>query len=133
MVTKIFGQPPDESKVLNLSNSIFRWEVENKIDSLESILHEKFFVVSSAGSIQNKKQYIERLRSGNFIHNNIEIEENMVTLSDNTAVVIGKGKFTVSVSGQKSLIHLSYLEVFTRPDSKDAWEMISLKANTLEK
>jgi hypothetical protein len=58
---KLFAQTQDESNIQNLSSTIFRWEVENKLDSLENVIHEKFIAVSSIGSIQTKGQYIVRL------------------------------------------------------------------------
>ena len=85
-----YGQTPAETEILQLSNQIFKWEVENKIDSVEQIFHDKFLVVGSDGNIQAKSQYISRLKSGNFIHDSISVEENKVIVSDNTATVIGK-------------------------------------------
>lgn len=127
----IIAQKHDELKIQDLSVNIFKWEVENKIDSLENVLHDKFVAVSSNGRIQNKSQFTGRLRSGNFVHNNIEIEENKATVSDNTASLIGKGVFTVTVSGNKSIVHLSYIEVFTRTNPNAPWKLLALKASTL--
>jgi hypothetical protein len=91
------------------------------------------FAVSSTGSTQNKSQYTGRLRFGNFVHNNIEIEENKATISDNTATLIGKGLFTVTTSGKKNIIHLSFMEVFSRTNPEAPWKLIALKASALEK
>lgn len=125
----IVAQTQDELKIQDLSANIFKWEVENKIDSLDNILHEKFIAVSSNGSFQNKSQFTDRLRSGNFVHNNIEIEENKATVSDNTASLIGNGLFKVTVSGNISIIHLSYIEVFTRTNPNAPWKLLALKAS----
>jgi len=127
-----YGQTSTETEVLKLSNQIFKWEVENKIDSLEKIFDEKFIVVGSSGESQTKQQYITRLRSGNFLHNNIEVETNTATVCNNTATVIGKGKFTVTVSGNKVILILSYLEVFTRANSGDNWKIIAMHASALQ-
>jgi len=128
-----YGQTSTETEILKLSKQIFKWEVENKIDSVESIFHDKFLVVGSDGNAQTKAQYIVRLKSGNFIHDSIDVEENSVTVADNTATVIGKGKFNVSVSGKKASLHLSYIEVFTRKNSYAPWTVLIMKANVLEK
>ena len=128
-----YGQTPAETEILQLSNQIFKWEVENKIDSVEQIFHDKFLVVGSDGNIQAKSQYISRLKSGNFIHDSISVEENKVIVSDNTATVIGKGKFNVTVSGKKATLHLSYLEVFIRKNAHSPWKVLVMKANALEK
>ena len=133
LVLNGYGQSSTETDILKLSNQIFKWEVENKIDSVESIFHDKFLVVGADGNPQTKTQYIIRLKSGNFIHNSIDVEENTVTVADNTAIVIGKGKFNVSISGKRASLHLSYIEVFTRKNSYLPWAVLIMKANVLEK
>jgi hypothetical protein len=128
----LLAQKPDETKILKLSSDIFRWEVENKFDSLNLVLHDKFIAVGSTGAVQNKDQYVDRLKSGKFIHHNIKVEENTALISDNTATVIGKGIFNITVSDQKKILHLSYIEVFTRQGSDSSWKLLALKASVLE-
>lgn len=132
-VIQSFSQTSSEKEILQLSNDIFKWEVDNKIDSLEKVFHEKFVVVGSDGNSQLKNPYLNRLKSGAFVHDAINIEENSAIVSDNTAIVIGKGMFSVTVSGNKIKLNLSYMEVFTRTDSKNPWQVIAMKANILEK
>jgi hypothetical protein len=45
-----------EDEILSLSNTIFKWEVENKIESLENVFDEKFVVISGHGSSQHKTE-----------------------------------------------------------------------------
>ena len=132
-VIQSFSQTSSEKEILQLSNDIFKWEVDNKIDSLEKVFHEKFVVVGSDGNSQLKNPYLNRLKSGAFVHDAINVEENSAIVSDNTAIVIGKGMFSVTVSGNKIKLNLSYIEVFTRTDSKNPWQVIAMKANILEK
>lgn len=132
-VIQSFSQTSSEKEILQLSNDIFKWEVDNKIDSLEKVFHEKFVVVGSDGNSQLKNPYLNRLKSGTFVHDAINVEENSAIVSDNTAIVTGKGMFSVTVSGNKIKLNLSYMEVFTRTDSKNPWQVIAMKANILEK
>lgn len=127
-----FSQSSSENEILALSDQIFKWEVANKIDSLEAVFDEKFVVVSGDGSSQNKSQYLTVLRSGNFLHNSIDVIEHTAAIADNTATVIGKGKFTVTISGNKVTLLLSYIEVFTRLDSKKQWKVLAMHATVLE-
>ena len=127
-----YAQTSNESEILKLSNQIFKWEVENKIDSFEKIVDEKFVVVGSSGESQSKQQYMARLKSGNFIHDSIAVETNTATVSNNTAFVFGKGKFNVTVSGKKVTLILSYMEVFTRSKVGDNWKIIAMHASALQ-
>ena len=127
------AQLKPEAEIVSLSNMIFKWEVENKIDSLENVFDEKFIVVNGEGNSQNKSQYIAVLKSGNFLHNSIDVVENNATVVNNTATVVGKGKFTVTVSGKEITLLLSYMEVFTRLNNKQPWKVLAMHATRLEK
>jgi hypothetical protein len=128
-----FSQTTAEKDILKLSATIFSWEVANKIDSLEQVFDERFVVVSGDGSSQNKKQYMAVLRSGNFVHNSINVSESIATVVDNTATVIGKGTFTVTISGNTISLPLSYIEVFTRANNKRDWKVLAMHATVLQK
>lgn len=127
-----FGQTTAEADILKLSSNVFQWETGNQIDSLEKIFDDKFVVVSGTGESLTKKQYMAKLRGGNFVHNSIDVEENTAIVADNTATAIGKGKFTVTVSGNKIALHLSYLEVFTRPNPTRQWKILAMHATVLQ-
>lgn len=132
-VFQSFSQTTSEKEVIQLSADIFKWEVENNFTALETIFHEQFVVFSSSGMNQFKKDYLIRLQSGNFIHNSIIVEENKATVTENTAVVTGKGRFGVTVSGNKADLHLDYIEVFTRKDAISPWKVLAMKARVIDK
>ncbi len=115
-IPSIAAQSKEETEILNLSDQIFKWEVNENIDALENVFHDRFTLVGSNGNSQTKDEYVSLLSSGNFVHNSIVTEENRATIANNTATVIGKGIFVVTVSIEKRKIHLPYIEVFTRPD-----------------
>ena len=125
----VFSQSADEKEVLNLSNKIFKWEVENNISSLQTLMSNKFSFVTSRGDIQNKEQYLKTLTSGNIRHDSVAVEKSMVTIVNNTATVIGRGKFYMTVSGSKIHRHLSYMEVFVK--EKMGWRLIALYTSAL--
>ncbi len=113
--THLFSQTKEETEILNISKKIFNWEVENKIDSVEKIFNEKLVVIGTDGNIQNKTAYINRLKSGAFTHDSITVEENAATITSNTAIVMGKGKFNVTSSSKKifaaSFVYRSFYKI----------------------
>jgi hypothetical protein len=125
----VSAQSTQETQILALSSTIFRWDTTNQVDSLANIFDQKFILVSGTGEIQQRDQYLTILRSGNFVHNNIDVEENMATVENSTATVVGKGKFTVTISGNKVTLHLSYIEVFTK--IRDNWKLLALNFGVL--
>ncbi len=126
------GQSPAEVQVLKLSADIFKWETENKISLLENIFHDQFVVVNSSGISQTKAQYISLLKSGHFVHDSIIVEQNTATVIDNTATVVGTGRFVVTSSGQHIELRLSYMEVFTRANADQVWKLLAMHASKLQ-
>nr|WP_199081093.1 nuclear transport factor 2 family protein [Pedobacter sp. ASV19] len=129
--SKGFSQTTSEKEVLKISADIFKWEVEGNIDSVALILHPKFLAVASDGSLNQKPGYIARLSGQDFKHNSIEITENTAVISGNTATVVGKGRFDMTISGNKRVSQLSYIEVFARETGSSAWKMLALKASII--
>ena len=128
--TELYAQASEEAVVLTVSEKLFKWEVENNIDSLDQLWDEQFVVVGGAGDVQTKQQYLATLRSGNFVHNNIVVEENTARVANGTATVVGKGKFTVTISGNKVTLRLSYIEVYTK-NREGRWKLLALHATVL--
>jgi len=125
----VFAQSKQEAQILALSHTIFGWEIKNQVDSLADILDPKFMLVTGTGEIQKKDQYLAVLRSGNFVHNSIDIEETIATVENSTATVVGKGKFTVTISGNKLTLPLSYIKVFTKISG--SWKLLALHFGVL--
>jgi len=125
----VSAQSRQEAQILALSKTIIRWDTTNQVDSLANIFDQNFMVVSGTGEIQKRDQYLTALRSGNFVHNNIDVEENIATVENSTATVVGKGKFTVTISGNKVTLHLSYIEVFTK--IRNSWKLLALHFSIL--
>ena len=128
-LSPIFAQSKIENEVTQLSKSLFNWEVKNNIDSIDNLLHEKLIVVNSKGETLSKSQYLATFQSGTMTHNSIEIEESKTTISNNTAVVAGKGVFNITAGGNNMIRHLSYLETFIK--TKYGWKLLALKASVI--
>jgi hypothetical protein len=128
---RCIAQTADEQQLLTLSSQVFKWEVAGKMDSLANTLHEKFTVMGSNGARQTRTQYIARLSGGNFVHNAIDVKENVATIAGNTGIVMGKGQFTVTSNGKQTILSLGYTEVFTRSDETQPWKLLAIHANPL--
>ena len=127
----VSAQSRDEASVLKLSEKVFQWEVANRLDSVARILDAQLVVVGSDGNTRNKEQYMQRLGDGSFVHNGIKIEDSKATVTENTAIVVGKGRFTITSSGSQNTAHLSYLEVFVRRGNQAPWTLLAIKASVL--
>lgn len=126
---KSFGQMSDKNSILALSDRIFRYEVELKFDSLANLFDEKIIVVNSQGTPSNRAQYLKTLHNVNFKHDSIRVEQTNVTLKGNTAILTGRGRFLMTLSGNKLNRHLSYMEVFIKEER--TWKLLALYASAI--
>jgi hypothetical protein len=118
-----------EQSVLDLSKNKFGWMIRMKYDSLESVLDDRLLFIHSNGWAENKQELIEDIKSGKLRYVNINITESTARLYTNTAIVTGKGKFTVLLDGNNLEINLSYTEVYIADKGK--WLLASRHANRL--
>jgi hypothetical protein len=124
----VFSQTSEVSNVKALSAQIFKWEVARLNDSLSSVFHSKLQVWGTSGAPINKAEYLQRLKSPDFIHNNVTVENSTALIVDNTAIVNGDGIFELTISGNKTTLHLSYTEVFTRINTSKPWLLLAINA-----
>lgn len=115
------AQSPDEKEILNLSLEKFRWKTEGNFDNIENLFDDELVFVHITGQITSKKEWMNQLRSGRFVYNKIEQKEAAVKVYRDTAVLVGKAKFTVNGA---SVYPLVYTEVYTKKNNK--WKLVNL-------
>ena len=122
------GQSKEETEIMNLAKKKFRWMVEKKIDSLSALADERLSYIHSNGWVQTKKDFIEDF-SGKLIYHDIQVVELYSRVYRRSAVVTGKGHFTVSLNGNRLEVDLLFTEVYIRSGGK--WKLVSRHANRL--
>lgn len=100
-----------------------------KYDSLESVLDDRLMFVHSNGWVETKQEFIQDIKSGKLRYAKIEVQEANVRLYSSTAIVTGKGKFSVDLEGKPLEIVLSYTEVYVQKNNK--WVLASRHANRM--
>ena len=99
--------------ILKLHQTKFRWYQEKKLDSIAFLLHPDVNYIHSNGWVEHKSEVIENIQSGKLIYTNVEVLNADVTISENTAIVLGSGIFSVSLNDKPIVIKLLYTEVYT--------------------
>lgn len=127
--SSVSSQTPAKTAILNLSKKIFQLEVEGKLDSLADLFDDDMMIVNSGGTKKSKQEYLADLKSGKPVHNSIEVKEETANLFTNTAIVIGKGVFTVTINTTQATFNLSYMEVFVKDEK--SWKLVGLHATRL--
>ena len=103
--------------------------VQQKLDSLNSILDDRIQYVHSNGWVQTKKEISDDLRSGKLTMKKVTVTEATARVYKGFVIVNGKGIFNVLVEGKPVDINLLYTEVYAK--RANGWLLVSRHANKL--
>lgn len=117
----IEAQSNAESEILRLSLQKFQWKTTGQFDRVADLFDDELVFVHITGHTTTKADWIRQLKNGSFVYNKIEQKEASAKVYGDTAVLVGKAKFTVNGG---SVYHLIYTEVYTR--KKDKWKLVNL-------
>jgi len=112
----------DSDPLLELHQKKFRWMIEMKLDSLETILAEDLLYVHSNGWVETKEEVIANIKSEHLAYNKVEIEDQSVRYFDNTGIVSGRAVFHVALDGEPLVIELLYSEVYHLVEGR--WQFV---------
>lgn len=122
-----FAQSKQEQEVLQLSKAKFKWIVNKNMDSLQWVLDERLTFTHSNGWVQSKKELMDDLKSNKLTYTAIDVVVASVRLYAKSAVITGKGKFTVTTDGTSTTFDLAYTETYVL--QKRDWKLVSRHAS----
>jgi hypothetical protein len=79
--------------------------------------------------VQSRKEVMDDSKSGKLNYQKIEVSEAAVRLYENTAIVIGKGKFSGIGNNNPFALELTYTEVYIKNNGH--WQLVSRHANRM--
>jgi hypothetical protein len=124
MSPNLQSQTKTESQLLSLSSDKFQWQLDKNWDALSDMMDENIILQHGNGNIQSKEEYFKSLRSGFLEYNTIDVTERSIKIYGNTAVIIGKVNFNISINKEKSDFSFGFTEAYSY--NKGKWKMILL-------
>lgn len=125
-----YAQSNPEQFILELSEKKFHWMTTQNFDSLESVLDNRLNFVHSNGWTENKHEFIADIKLGKLLYNSIVVAEASARVYPNSAVVIGRGKFSVKLDEKDMEFDLKYTEVYVYQNNR--WQLVSRHANRMQ-
>jgi hypothetical protein len=118
-----------EQEVINLSKEKWRWMSECKVDSLDTLFHEKAVFVHMGGTM-SKKQELDVIRSGEIHYKDVDIQEVSVQfIGTATAILLNKIRLVAVVGGNEVTNPFVVTEVYVQ--QTDTWTLASLSFTRL--
>lgn len=118
----------DEQEIINLSKEKWQWMSERKVDSLDTLFHEKAVFVHM-GATMTKTQELDVIKGGNIQYKTVEIQESSVRFIDKTAILLSKIRLVAVVGGNEVINPFMVTEVYVKQKGK--WKLGSLSFTRL--
>ncbi|MFN8335536.1 MAG: nuclear transport factor 2 family protein [Cyclobacteriaceae bacterium] len=124
------SQTAQEQRIIDLSKKKFQWMIAMNFDSLESVLDDRMVFIHSNGWPETKTEFINDIKSGKLRYKSIDVVEASARMYQGSAVIIGRGKFKVTLDGKDLDLELKYTEFYIQKNGK--WLLASRHANRLQ-
>ncbi len=116
-------------ELVSLSKEKWSWMSERKVESLDSLFHEKAVFVHM-GATFSKEQELEVIRSGSIHYKDVDIQEVSVPfIEDNVAILLNKIRLIAIVGGNEVTNPFMVTEVYIKQG--EAWKLASLSFTRL--
>lgn len=123
------AQSKDEQAVAAAVENLKKAMVDADKAALEDISVAELSYGHSSGKIEDKAQFVEALTSGKSDFKNMNLTEQTITVSGNTALVRHDLKASVVDNGSPADIHLGVLLVWQKQKGK--WKLLARQAYKL--
>jgi hypothetical protein len=120
------AQPSDESAVATAVETLRKAILDGDKTALEKICAEKLTYGHSSGQIENKEEFVAALATGKADFTRIDISDQKILITGNTAIVRHILKGEVVLSGNTTPLNLSVMLVWQKQD-KD-WKLLARQA-----
>ena len=119
----------DRESIRELYRRYWRYMIEKDVDKLRGLTSDDYVLMHMTGVKQSRESFLSGLTDGTFNYYSAEHDSIEVTVSGDTAVMIGKSRVTAAVyGGRKSSWKLR--GDFTLRKENGVWRMTVSKAST---
>lgn len=117
-----------EQGIIALSKEKWKWMADKKVDTLNSLFHDKSVFVHMGGS-WGKDRELEVIKSGGIHYKQADVFETSAQLIGNTAIVLTRIRLLAVVGGNEVTNPFMVTEVYIADGN--AWKMGSLSFTRL--
>lgn len=101
--------------------------LHSKADTLEPLIADDFMGIAANGTLSNKEQYLQHLRTGRFNFRTMNVEDQDVRMVGDVAIVSSKARIDASLNGTEYRGTYRYTRVYRRTPG-GSWKAINFEA-----
>lgn len=117
-----------EQEIINLSKEKWQWMSDKKVDTLNTLFHEKAVFVHMGGSM-TKEQELGVIKSGGIHYKQADIHEVSVNIMGTVAILLNRITLLAVVGGNEVTNPFMVTEVYLKEDEK--WKLGSMSFTRL--
>ncbi len=117
------AQSADEQAVVAVEKQRFAAQVSRDYDALGQILADDLVYNHSNGNTDGKQSYIQSIRDGKSVYEQIDVIEQKVRLYGDVALVNGVCLIKLAANGASTNLKLKYTDAYARRNGK--WQLIT--------
>ncbi len=97
--------------------------------ALNRIMADDLRYVHGNASVQNKKEFIDSLKTGDLVYHSIDMQEVDVRVFGDSAIVMSKPRMSIKMGGQEQKFEARFLRVYVK--RKGTWQLLAHQATRL--
>lgn len=117
-----------EQEIINLSKEKWSWMSEKKVDTLDSLFHEKAVFVHMGGNM-TKEHELNVIKSGGIHYKKADIHEVSVNIIGTTAILLNRITLLAVVGGNEVTNPFTVTEVYLQQDG--SWKLAAMSFTRL--
>ena len=118
-----YAQSAEEKEIQTVEKQRFEAQVSRNYDVLDQVLANDLVYNHSNGNTDTKQSFIQSLRDGKFLYNQIDIQEQKVRLYGKTAIVNGYCIVKATNNGEPVILKLRYTDAYVRTGKQ--WQLVA--------
>jgi hypothetical protein len=117
-----------EQEVIDLSKEKWCWMSERKVDTLDTLFHDKAVFVHMGGTM-TKEHELNVIKSGGIHYKKADIHEVSVNIIDTTAILLNRITLLAVVDGNEVTNPFTVTEVYVQQEG--SWKLASMSFTKL--
>ena len=119
----------DRETIRDLYRRYWQYMIDKEIDGLRGLMADDYVLMHMTGAKQSGETFLSRLRDGTFNYYSADHDSIEVSVSGDTATMIGKSRVTAAVYGGRK-ISWRLRGDFTLRKDNGIWKLVSSRAST---
>lgn len=126
------SSPSDTAaEIVTLEARRYQAMLDRDLETLEPLLSDDLILIHSNTDRDDKTRFLNTIRDGDLVYNDIRREDTEIKVAGETAVVYGHNVMDIVLGGKDVILDNIMLAVWTREGGR--WKLLSVQSTPVKK